>query len=310
MAGVKMRKVLVIGCGYLGSHLANYFCAKNWIVKVAGRKSIHLNNLHPSVEFYDVDVTDSNQIFNIIEKDDVVIFAMGSINATNVFEDVTKDIQEYYISFVDLLNECANKKINKFVFLSSAGTVYGENEIPACETDCLNPVNIYGLQKVFFENLIKIKQAESKQLPYVILRVSNPYGGFQNPRKNQGIIPVLINRAILKEEFVFWGNVNSVRDFIYIDDFLQATYLSITLETDEIINIASGVSTSIKEVIETVQDEVGADIKMLYKASNNKVVLNNKLDNKKLINLVGYSPEITIRQGISIMVKNMLDSLD
>lgn len=303
-----MRKVLIIGCGYLGSHLANYYSQHGWLVKIAGRKSMHVDYLYPKVEFYEIDIKNSNQLQDVIEKDDVVINAVGTINATNSFEDITKDINGNYISFANLLNVCADKKINKFVFLSSAGTVYGDMISPAREVDCLNPVNIYGLQKVYFENLIKIKQYESKQLPYLILRVSNPYGGIQNPQKNQGIIPVLINRALSKEKFVFWGNVDSTRDFIYIEDFLKATYLSIDKISDEIVNIASGISTSIKEVIETVQNEVGIDIQMTYKSSNNKILLNNCLDNSKLIHLTGYTPTTTLNEGVSVMVKNMISS--
>lgn len=305
-----MRKVLIIGCGYLGSHLANYYCQQGWKVKIAGRKSIYVDKLFATIEFYEIDIKDFSQLHNIIEKDDVVICATGSINATNVFEDVIEDINEYYTSFVNLLNECSNKKIAKFVFLSSAGTVYGDVNFPANETYSLSPVNIYGLQKVYFENLIKIKQYESKQLPYLILRVSNPYGGFQNPQKNQGIIPVLINRSIHKEKFIFWGDVNSVRDFIYIEDFLEATYLSIETQSDEIINVASGTSTSIKEVIEIVQDEVGTNIEIIYKSSNNKVLLNNRIDINKLKKLTGFTPTTTIRRGVSLMVKEITASLE
>lgn len=301
-----MRRVLIIGCGYLGSHLANYYSQNGWRVKIAGKKSMHKEHLYPQVEFYEIDIRDLIQLQSIIEKDDVVINAAGSINATNSFSDIKEDINEYYIPFVNLLNACAEKKINKFVFLSSAGTVYGDVNSSAREEDSLNPLNIYGLQKVYFENLIKIKQNETNHLPYLILRISNPYGGIQNPQKNQGIIPVLIHRALSKEDLVFWGNVNSTRDFIFIEDFLKATYLSVDTLTDEIINVASGVSTSIKEVIEIVQEAVGVDIKMIYKSSTNKILLNNHLDNSKLIRLTGYAPTTTLKEGVSLMVKDLL----
>lgn len=310
ITGVEMDKILIIGCGYLGSHLANYYNQQGWAVKIAGRSSIYVSHLDPEIEFFEIDITDFSQLHCIIERDDVVLCATGSINATNVFVDVARDISEYYLSFVNLLNECANKKISKFVFLSSAGTVYGDVVTPARETDCLNPVNIYGLQKVYFENLIKIKQSESNQLPYIILRVSNPYGGVQNPHKNQGIIPVLINRAILREQFVFWGDVNSTRDFIYIDDFLKATYLSTTKQTNEVINIASGVGTTIKEVIEIVQEKVGSEIEMVYKTSNNKILMNNRLDISKLKQVIGYVPSTTIEKGISMMVQSIVAAME
>lgn len=299
-----MRKVLVIGCGYLGYHLANYYIQHGWHVKMVGRKSIYAEHLHPKVEFYETDIRDYDNILRIIEKDDIVIYAVGSINATNGFGDVIQDIDHNYLPFVNLLNICATIGIEKFVFLSSAGTVYGESSFPARETDCLNPINIYGLQKVYFENLIKIKQYETNKLPYLILRVSNPYGGLQNSKRNQGIIPVLINRAISRENFVFWGDVDSIRDFIYINDFLKATYLSVAEQVNEIINIASGTSTSIKQVINIVQDEVGFEIQMEYRNANNKTVRNNALDNRKLMDLTGFYPTVTVRQGIALMVKN------
>ncbi|MNC61579.1 GDP-L-fucose synthase [compost metagenome] len=100
--------------------------------------------------------------------------------------------------------------------------------------------------------------------------------------------------------------MNSTRDFIFIEDFLKATYLSVDTLTDEIINVASGVSTSIKEVIEIVQEAVGVDIKMIYKSSTNKILLNNHLDNSKLIRLTGYAPTTTLKEGVSLMVKDLL----
>lgn len=300
-----MKKILIIGCGYLGSHLATYFDQQGWSVKIVGRKSMYLEHLSSTIKFHNIDITENKALNSIIEKDDMVLYAAGSINATNAFNDVIQDINNYYLSFVQLLNDCEEKKISKFVFLSSAGTVYGDADKKMNEEDCLNPINIYGLQKMYFENLIKIKEYESNKIPYVILRVSNPYGGIQNSNKNQGIIPVLINKALSKEPFTFWGNVRATRDFIYIDDFLKATYLSATTQTNQIINISSGTCTHIQEVIEIVQQKVGHDIEMTYKTSNNKIVMHNEVDNTKLINLTGYHPSTSLASGILSMINNI-----
>lgn len=80
-----MRKVLIIGCGYLGSHLANYYCQHGWHVKIAGKKSLHKEFLYPQIEFYEIDIRDTYHLQSVIEKEDVVINAAGSINATNSF---------------------------------------------------------------------------------------------------------------------------------------------------------------------------------------------------------------------------------
>jgi UDP-glucose 4-epimerase len=189
------------------------------------------------------------------------------------------------------------------VFLSSAGTVYGNTLARAKEDDSMNPINIYGLQKVFFENLIKIKHNETNNLPYLILRVTNPYGGFQNPNKKQGIIPVLINKALNKEEFIFWGNIQAVRDFIFIDDFLEATFRAIKLVDQEILNIGSGVGTSISQVISIVEQRTNQKINIEYKNTGQTTIMKNVVNTDKLNSLTAYYPSTTLEDGIASIIK-------
>lgn len=300
-----MKKIVIIGCGYLGSHLANYFLNKGWTVNVLGKTSYYTNFLKEDIIFNEVNITDITSLKAFIEEGDTVLYAAGSLNATNRYSDILLDIEVNYTSFVQLLDICAEKNISKFVFLSSAGTIYGDLDIPAKESSCLNPTNIYGLQKVFFENLIKIKQLETNSLPYLILRISNPYGGHQNPYKNQGIIPVLIHKALHNEAFTFWGNVHSVRDFIFITDFLGAVFKSLDLEGDEVLNIASGNATEISQVISIVEEITGRKINIKYQKSEQKTIMKNMFEISKLIELVDFTPSVTIYDGISMLAKSI-----
>ncbi|MCZ6910655.1 MAG: NAD(P)-dependent oxidoreductase, partial [Rickettsia endosymbiont of Ixodes persulcatus] len=149
-----MERVVIIGCGYLGSHLANYFYEKNWLVTIIGRNSAYSHLLFEEIKFVEADINDVEELKKYIKQDDVVLYAAGSINATNMFPDVLVDIESYYTSFVKLLELCSFINVKKFVFLSSAGTVYGNTISRSKEDDCLNPVNIYGFQKVINKNKI------------------------------------------------------------------------------------------------------------------------------------------------------------
>ncbi|MFB5763866.1 NAD-dependent epimerase/dehydratase family protein [Paenibacillus medicaginis] len=300
-----MEQIVIIGCGYLGSHLANYFSIKHWQVKVLGRNSVYTSILNPNIQFIDIDINNVGQVQEEIEEGDVVLYAAGSTNATNLFEDVLVDVQQYYASFIKLLDTCCGKNIKKFVFLSSAGTVYKNTGAKSREDDCLEPSNIYGLQKVFFENLIKIKHVESNNFPYLILRVSNPYGGVQNPYKKQGIIPVLINKALNDEEFIFWGNTQAVRDFIFIDDFLEATYSTVMLLDREVINIGSGNATTISEVISLVEKRTEKKINIVYKTTAQKTIMKNIIDISKLNRLTGFNPSTSLEEGILSTIYQM-----
>lgn len=298
-----MKQILIIGCGYLGSHLANFYLEKGWTVKIVGKQSYYTSLLREGILFNEVNVTNVTHLKDFIVEGDIVLYAAGSLNATNRFPDILPDIESNYTSFVQLLDICAEVKIQRFVFLSSAGTVYGDIETPAKESNCLNPTNIYGLQKVFFENLIKIKQIETSRLPYLILRISNPYGGHQNPYKNQGIIPVLIYKALHNEEFTFWGDIYSVRDFIYITDFLEATFKSIELEQDEVLNIASGTATELASVISIVEEITKRKINMKHTNLGSKTIMRNMFEIKKLKELIDFTPSVTINDGISMLCK-------
>ncbi|HFL3236587.1 TPA: NAD-dependent epimerase/dehydratase family protein [Clostridioides difficile] len=293
-----MDNIVIIGCGYLGSHLANYFNDKNWGVKILGRKSIYTSKLNPGIQFVEVDINIIEEFREEIREGDIILYAAGSTNATNLFSDVLGDVQHYYVSFINLINVCYEKKIKKFVFLSSAGTVYKNFGLSSKEDDCLEPTNIYGLQKMYFENLIKIKHMESSNFPYLILRVTNPYGGFQNPHKKQGIIPVLINKALDEEEFIFWGDTQAVRDFIFINDFLEATYDSVKLLEQEIINIGSGQASTISDVISLVEKRTERKINIVYKRAGTKTIMKNMIDISKLNKLTGFVPSTSLEEGI------------
>jgi nucleoside-diphosphate-sugar epimerase len=305
-----MKKILVLGFGYLGYHLANFFNSKNYDVTIIGRNSIYVHKLNAKVKFIESDLRNLDVIGNQLSSDTIVIYAAGSINASNHFSDIKQDIENNYISFVNLLNICSEKLINKFVFLSSAGTVYGNShQKKIAESASLNPVNIYGLQKVYFEHLIKIKNLESNCFPYLIFRISNPYGGYQDPNKKQGIIPILVNKAIDNEVFDLWVDLNTTRDFIYMDDLLNCVYMAINLndhKNGEIFNIGSGWSTSLKKIINIIEQNLDKKIEINFKQKNTFNIMANQLDISKIINHVGYFPNTRIEEGIALYIKEAL----
>lgn len=304
-----MNNIVILGCGYLGYHLAQYFEKQKYDVVVIGKGSYYSKKLAPTIRFVDADLEIIHSYEKYIETNSIVIHAANNINATNVFADIELDIKSNYIPFIQIINLCDSKKIKKFVFLSSAGTVYGNSSsLYNSEDDRLNPVNIYGLQKIYFESLLKIKSMESSHFSYVTLRVSNPYGGDQDPEKKQGIIPILITKAIANQTLELWVDKKTTRDFIYIDDFIQATHkMLVSLECPaETYNIGSGVGTTIGELIEIVEQETGHNINIVYKPSFNTVISTNILCIDKLCKETGYSPEIHIREGIHRTVQSII----
>lgn len=305
---MKKETYVILGCGYLGYHLANYFLDGDKEVLIIGRTSYYVEKLHSSITFHEANVFNVEDYEDIIPENSILIHAVNHINATNTFEDLEYDLQYNYTSFIKLINICEQKKVRKFVFISSAGTVYGDTQERLIrENHPLKPVNIYGLQKMFFENLLRIKMLESHNFQYVVLRVSNPYGGQQDPLKKQGIIPILINKAITGEAFELWVSRNTIRDFIFIDDFLAATSLIIknTKGRGDEFNVGSGQGNSLATVIDLIEGATGKQIEVVNKIANTTTIHSNTLNISKVRDEVGFEPRYTLKEGINLLVSEM-----
>lgn len=306
---MKKETYVILGCGYLGYHLANYFFNADKDVLIIGRYSHYVDKLHPSVTFYEANLFNVENYEDIVPENSIVIHAVNHINSTNSFEDLEHDLQYNYTSFIKLVNICERKEVRKFVFISSAGTVYGDTQESLIrEENPLKPVNIYGLQKMFFENLLRIKMLESHNFQYVVLRVSNPYGGQQDPLKKQGIIPILINKALSGEAMELWVSRNTIRDFIFINDFLEATSLIIknTKGRGDEFNVGSGQGNSLATVINLIEEATGREIEVVNKIANTATIHSNTLNISK-IREVGFEPRYNLKEGINRLVNQMIE---
>jgi len=185
--------------------------------------------------------------------------------------------------------------VSRFVFFSSGGTIYGNTDLPISEDHPIAPMSLYARSKAGIEDLIR-----KSDLPYLILRLSNPYGGYQIAEKKQGVIPILIRRALRNEPFEMYVSGDSVRDYFYISDLGQAvTGLLECGAVNDTVNVGSGQGTSLHEIIRLVQEATGETVSIIQKASEMPVVQSIVLNIDKLKRLTGYEPAVSLREGIA-----------
>jgi UDP-glucose 4-epimerase len=150
-----------------------------------------------------------------------------------------------------LLRLCHEKKISKFIFISSC-SVYGESSNSTEEIPC-RPITLNGHTKYFNEELIKTFCLENK-ISYLILRVFNSYGG----NDHFSVIQKLIAAAKNKQPFILFNNGSAERDFIHINDVAQITYqLSTSNLTNDVINVGSGNSVRIIDLVKAIEKKYG-----------------------------------------------------
>ncbi len=291
-----MKKIVILGCGYLGYNIAMYFY-KICDVTVIGLENDYSKKLNNNIKFYNKNLSDDNVFDKIDLKGCTVINAIGFLNSTNKLMDFDIALNE-----LKLLNKITLKlnelKIENFIQISSGGTVYGDSNGKINECNTTNPINLYGLSKLFFEHYLKINFYESN-LEYTIVRVSNPYGGYQIKGKNQGIIPIIINKVLDNEKLQLWASSETIRDYIYMDDFLNGLELIINRgKTKEIYNLGSGEGINIDNIINICENFLKSKIDIEFIKSNNKQIQSNILSIDKIKKL-GFESKIDIKSGIN-----------
>lgn len=294
-------RVIFLGCGYLGHNLSRLMNGR-FEISVLSIPSPYTDRTD---HFTEVNVFDPEQLKKIDLKDAVVVDSTGLVpnNATSNDEDaMLEDLLEKYRNLLKVLKEGG---ASRFVYISSGGTIYGSGNKAFEETDEIHPVSLYARSKAMTEQLIR-----DFGLDYLIVRLANPFGGYQEPNKRQGVIPILVRKALLGEVFEMWTDGSSIRDYIYITDAAEAMALLIEKGiSNTIVNIGSGIGTSLKDVISEVESNTGKKIRMEYQKFEVPVVESTLLNIDKLKQLTGFEPEVSFREGVRLEVERVKEEI-
>lgn len=294
-------KVVFLGGGYLGYNLS-VLLKEKYDVELWGIDSPYTSL---SDSFHKVNAFDSEAMKQMALEDAIIVDTVSLVSNDAKSEDedtILENVKEKYQTLFSVLKE---GKVKRFVFFSSGGTVYGKSNAKAKEDDALLPMSLYAKSKVMLENLLK-----ESGLDYLILRLSNPYGGYQLAGKRQGVVPILVRSSLLEEPFHLWTKEDSIRDYFYIDDLANAIHLLIQNDIHhEIVNVGSGKGTSLKEVIDIVESETNKKIQIVHENSDVLIVDSIILDIHKLETLTGYTAKVSLKEGIQQEIQRIKEEI-
>ena len=284
-------KIIILGCGYLGYNLTNYL--SQWYPKLIciGNEGSYSALMYQ--RFTSVNVFDQERLARIDFEDAIVLDTIALLDNHAHSDQEEKVLQELKIKYSLLLKQLKEKRIRRYIFISS-GAVYGNTNQPADESQLVSPMNLYARSKVMVEQLI-----EQGSLDYLILRLASPYGGFRMTDKRQGVIPILIEKALDHQPFEMLKEKTTIRDYFYISDFAQAIKLLLEYEvSNEIINVGSGKGYSLASIIDVVKRTTGESV-IVCKTEPEVVILDKIVLNvDKLRQRTGFDCEIGITSGV------------
>ena len=295
-----MEKCLVLGAGgFIGKSLCKELTKKYKVIAYSRKQSEILNSLS-NLEFIEGDfVTEENFCDILLGVDKVFHFISTTIPMDNT-NNADKEVLENVIPTIRLLEAMHKSGTKEIIFASSGGTIYGETgEHKNQVTDFLNPICSYGVQKKIIESYLQFYHVRYG-ICHKIIRISNPYGIGQAVEKPQGVIPIFIRNIFRGEKISVFGDGENFRDYIYLEDLVQAI-IKVAEYTgkEHIFNIGTGKVYSLKEIIhfiETITNKKFCQIE--YKSNRICDVHKSLLEVDSTYKELDWKPSISIEDGI------------
>lgn len=231
----------------------------------------------------------------------VIVHLASSLIPSSSESDFLEGMNSIIIPTFRLIDFISNKDI-KFLFFSSGGTIYGNASLSIKESDALNPINNYGFSKLVVEKYIRYK-SNTSALKSIILRPSNVYGKHQSFAGSQGFISVAINKIYNQSAIEIWGDGNSIRDYIHVDDVaLVVKKLLFNSKCNITVNLSTGRGFSLLQIIKMI--EYSMQTKAIINFQSKRIVDVDTviLDNSKLLKIISHN-FITLSDGIEDQIK-------
>ncbi|MBU4472739.1 MAG: NAD-dependent epimerase/dehydratase family protein [Candidatus Omnitrophica bacterium] len=300
MVSLKGESIVIFGgSGFIGSHLAERLVNLGAKVTVADKDA-------PSAFFGGIIRKVGFEKTNILKKDDLKPLLRKSKYVFNLaaalpFSGKTDDYLSSCINVniqgaANIASMAKEAGVKKLVFISGY-VVYGIPEyLPMDEKHPTNPIDFYGASKLAAEKYLEVICRQAPGLSLVILRLSSVYG----PRQiSQGLIPNLMRASISNSNIVINARGQEKRDYVYINDAVDALILSLKDDAAGVFNVGSNQSVSANQIIEIIEKLSGRSFRIKYR--NNKSPISEViLSNKRTWKFLSYQPKVSINDGLAL----------
>jgi len=301
---VKMAKtVLIIGSqGFIGKNIIEQLISSNvnLILYVRDLKKLDPWVINSNlVTVVEGDLSTFSQLKETLLSHyvDAVLHLVSALIPSSNFDEFNKEMEEVVKPTYELLNYLCELKI-RIIYFSSGGTIYGKttgNLI--AEEHQTSPINYYGYSKLLIENYIQYLH-RTNGLSFLILRPSNVYGRYQRLDKLQGFIAVATGKILSKGVINIFGNGETVRDYIDVEDLAFITDKLIHKGiTNQVFNIGTGVGVSLNDILLVLQETTHCELIVNYTVARAVDVSRIILDVKKLKKFIDFKPK-KLNEGI------------
>ena len=309
-----MRTLVTGGAGFIGSTLVDRLLAAGHAVDVVDDLSSgSLANLAEAranpdhdFQFHRLDIRDG-AVSDLIERrqPEVVFHLAAQIDVRVSVADPVLDAMINIVGSLNVLEGARRAGARKVVFASSGGTIYGApggDDLPIRESQPQTPISPYGVAKKAVGDYLAAYR-ELHQIEYTALALANVYGPRQDPHGEAGVVAIFAGRLLADEACTIYGDGEQTRDYVYVDDVVDAFVRAADKGGGLVINIGTGVETSVNQLYSTMADVAGIERAAVLAPARDGEVPRSDLDAARAEMQLGWKPWTDLATGSAAVLE-------
>jgi len=260
-------------------------------------------NLNPRAKFYKIDYG-SPAVGRILKKErpEVVFHYAAQIDVVKSIKDPRNDAKTSYLDTIQFLDGCRKVGVKRVVFASSVGVFGDSKNLPLKENEPLNPLSPYSVNKLAIEKYLNFCQSMG-WLDFVCLRYANVFGPRQKSAGEGGVVAIFIDRILKGEKPVIFGNGRQTRDFLYVDDAVDAAVLAIKASSGRIYNVGTNKEINIKGLLGLISLKMNQKVKPNFLPWRRGEIIKSRIDYSKIKKELGWRPQYSLEEGLEETIK-------
>ena len=302
------------GFGFIGSNLVPRLHRLGAHVRILGRgwpPDSDVFDRHDGIRFFKGDIRDEPVVEEAVRGCDFIFHLAGKSGASTSNQSPLEDLDVNCRALLLLLDATRRLAPESIVAFPSSRLVYAPNlPTPVAEHADTVPISIYGAHKLAAESYLRIFHREHG-LKTLVLRITNPYGPYQRAeQRNYGVINQFIYQAVRGEAIALFGDGDQLRDYVHVDDVVEAMLRSGASESaiGQTFNVGSGTSTSLATLARLIveESEAGRVEHIPWPDSEARVETGNFCADVSLIErVVGWKPQVALRDGVREVITQL-----
>lgn len=290
------------GAGFIGSHIADRLVDDVSVSIYDDISTGAVENCPSDATLIEADVRNSDRLRQVVEDVDVVFHEAAQVSVQRSIEDPVGSHLTNLDPVLTILE--AARGTDTRVVLASSAAIYGEPQYtPVDEEHPKDPNSPYGLEKLTGDYYCRLYN-DLYDVETVVLRYFNAYGPRQQAGDYSGVISIFREQAIAGEPITIYGDGTQTRDFVHVDDIVQANLLAARSDdaAGKAFNVGTGTQITIRELAESIKEATGSDSEIVHKEPREGDIEESVADISRARKLLDYEPKYSISDGIQSYV--------